>query len=503
MIRVGIGWWKKCSFTAVRYWYMSNEHKKWNPLVLTKENDLLKILPKVEFLKWFIEDRFEDWFFESENDRMIALYGWWGTGKSSVMKTLCESNQVYIEEELTEDLINQWKEAGDKKYWLNNDIEPIFFEAWKYEKDNNLALSLFHFLWDFLYSKTWGEESKKYLRVLWGIAKWFSLNLWVVRISWKNLVEGIENADNQNNSDYRLSEYITVSEIESWIKNLFDNSPTILNKKVLIFIDDLDRCESENVINLLSAIKLFFTYIPNVVFVVGIDKKAVTLALKRKYNDDEDKAEEYLEKIFTMSFNMPIWLTSEKLVGQYFGENPERWKLVVEMFDAIWFNNPRHVKKLLNKLSYIKDTSSVVIDDNQYIIFIYFVFLYEFYNLRFSELIEIQSKEKWWARNFKLTSEHSYDLDLPINVTDFFAKVLMPPLRSEINRTTYWKEPIKFMEMLKLVDQEYNYDLIKYIDFLTKEEIFTKWNHAHQAKLKIDMSEEKFSSIIAFIRNSF
>ena len=51
------------------------------------------------------------------------------------------------------------------------------------------------------------------------------------------------------------------------------------NKKLVVFLDDLDRCESENIVTLLSAIKLMLSINKNIIFIIGIDKKAVTLAL--------------------------------------------------------------------------------------------------------------------------------------------------------------------------------------------------------------------------------
>lgn len=42
----------------------------------------------------------------------------------------------------------------------------------------------------------------------------------------------------------------------------------------------------------------------NIIFIIGIDKKAVTLALQNKYNNDYNKADEYLEKIFPVNFEL-------------------------------------------------------------------------------------------------------------------------------------------------------------------------------------------------------
>ena len=44
---------------------------------------------------------------------------------------------------------------------------------------------------------------------------------------------------------------------------------------------------SENIITLISAIKLLLSINKNIIFIIGVDKKAVTLVLENKYNNGE------------------------------------------------------------------------------------------------------------------------------------------------------------------------------------------------------------------------
>ena len=73
---------------------------------------------------------------------------------------------------------------------------------------------------------------------------------------------------------------------------------------MVVFLDDLDRCESDNIITVISAIKLLLSINKNIIFIIGVDKTAVTLALKNKYNNDYNKADEYLEKNFSITFEI-------------------------------------------------------------------------------------------------------------------------------------------------------------------------------------------------------
>ena len=93
------------------------------------------------------------------------------------------------------------------------------------------------------------------------------------------------------------------------LKNCFRELSNILrkdNKKLIVFIDELDRCEAENILSLLASIKLFFSLggedkdeNKNIVYFVAVDKDAVAKAIETKYKNII-KAEEYLEKIDTL-----------------------------------------------------------------------------------------------------------------------------------------------------------------------------------------------------------
>ena len=115
-------------------------------------------------------------------------------------------------------------------------------------------------------------------------------------------------------------------------------------------IDDLDRCEDENIINLLSALKLMFS-VKNIVFICGIDKGAVIQTLLRKYRNKE-KSEEYLEKIFPISFNVPK--TTELNLFQK--DEDENLKSIKQrIIEVTRTTNPRKINKANNKYEFLKE----------------------------------------------------------------------------------------------------------------------------------------------------
>lgn len=238
---------------------------------LTKETDLLNLKEKSKLIRLFIEDVIND----ENNIQMIALYGEWGSGKTSLMNDIIED----IDKER---------------------FKPIFFEAWRYEKDNNIPKSLFTLMLEELQdsklvnTKEIVENASGFLESL---SKGVSFNLGLVNISGKDIIDSL------NDKIDIEQESKSIEKIEADLnKNLSENG------RVLIFIDDLDRCEPHKVIDLLSSIKLFFTYGNKLTFICGIDFEATKKAIQIKYGN-VIRAEDYLEKIFDHSFNMPKKIT--------------------------------------------------------------------------------------------------------------------------------------------------------------------------------------------------
>lgn len=78
-------------------------------------------------------------------------------------------------------------------------------------------------------------------------------------------------------------------------------------KRLVIFVDDLDRIDPARAIELLEAMKLFFE-VPRCVFVLAVDFDVVVRGVKAKYGADfeEQKARQFFDKIIQLPFSMPV-----------------------------------------------------------------------------------------------------------------------------------------------------------------------------------------------------
>jgi hypothetical protein len=131
------------------------------------------------------------------------------------------------------------------------------------------------------------------------------------------------------------------------------------DKKIVVFIDDLDRCSLDNVLKILDALKLFLN-LRNFVFIIAVDIAKVKLAWHYRYGAKEQKDNEaldYLDKIIqiTTKIGAPT-LEQIKAYIQYL--NPKMPADFVELLSLSKENNPRKIKRLLNLISLRKYTGN-------------------------------------------------------------------------------------------------------------------------------------------------
>lgn len=76
-------------------------------------------------------------------------------------------------------------------------------------------------------------------------------------------------------------------------------------ERIVLYIDDLDRCPEENVVQVLEAVNLLMAY-PLFIVVVGVDPLWINNALMKKHSfqfeNEKIRPSDYLEKIFQVAF---------------------------------------------------------------------------------------------------------------------------------------------------------------------------------------------------------
>ena len=326
-----------------------------NVKIITKENDAFNTYDKALSIVKFLELQ-ENQQLISENN-LIAIYGKWGSGKSSLMKTI-ENN------------------LNKKKF------ETVWYDTWKYETDDNVPYSLLKYILRNNKWKNFKEKSEKFLDDVYDLFKGFSkgieFNLGIISFKPGEVLETIQN-------DQSKAPNLTVWEKYQEFEEVFSNI-TFNDKKLVVFLDDLDRCDSNNIIGLISSIKQLLSINKNIIFIIGIDREAVSKALSNKYNNDYNKAEEYLKKIFPINFNIIPTIkyeTINPILSELLSLNIDDTNIILNFFNKIQFNNPRHIKKVIRKYClvkpYLKNAGINLENKSIVIIILYFIILNNFY----------------------------------------------------------------------------------------------------------------------------
>lgn len=229
---------------------------------------------------------------------VFGIHGRWGEGKSTFMELMqqciCNPEKYIIVN------INPWEYNNSKEDFVKMFLISLF-EAVKEYLDNEEAgredyVKLF--LKSILSPLKLSAEFK-------GIKAEYDVSKFTIE-SQKELID----------------EYVTNNfKVKKSIEKLL-NSELLGNRKIIIFIDDLDRCSWDVVVNVLESIKLVLNS-PNCIFFLGCDKEYLENALLVKYDKfisylskDEITNEaigriqrkfskDYLEKIIQVPFNLP------------------------------------------------------------------------------------------------------------------------------------------------------------------------------------------------------
>lgn len=107
----------------------------------------------------------------------------------------------------------------------------------------------------------------------------------------------------------KFDNYKLEKETNVEFKKVLSDYSSKQEKPIVIFIDELDRCKPIFAVSLIERIKHYFD-VPNVVFILLLNKEQLENAIKGVYGINTD-ASKYLDKFINFYFNLPKNNTSE------------------------------------------------------------------------------------------------------------------------------------------------------------------------------------------------
>jgi hypothetical protein len=291
----------------------------------------------------------------------VGIYGGWGTGKTTLMQMM--QNEI------------------DRNY--SDNVQTVWFDAWRYEKEEYSAM--IPLLRTIILSLNNAIENSDYSEkknILDGIEKQFrKIGGGIVRNTSPNVsinmgpVSGGANFDiGKMIDDYKsdgsfllgqkrvyFHEHITdhLKEELHKIRNN-DKNKKYNDFKIVIFIDDLDRCTPERALELLESIKTFFD-IEGIIYVIGIDPSTIDPIIKTKYGENlKVDGMSYLQKIVQLPFQIPLWNASDlsstirNMIASTGMPDSDIEKILNETNTELIINaalpNPRDIKRFINSI---------------------------------------------------------------------------------------------------------------------------------------------------------
>ncbi|MBW2740275.1 MAG: hypothetical protein JRE64_15840, partial [Deltaproteobacteria bacterium] len=268
---------------------------------------------------------------EKDTPFTIAIFGPWGSGKTSLMKIMDD----LLSEDYQTIFFNSWEYGNEEKPWIPfmvTVVDELFEEA---IDRTELIKNIFIFSTDVvLQTYSQGKISTdSFLDLFKKSKKTSPFKEW-----------------SDEDANIVIERVTKIREFKNKIEKRAEDLP---NKKVIIFIDDLDRIPEKSV-DFLNCLKIFFD-IKGCIFILGCDYKILESELEKNHSSDICK--DYFDKIVQTEFYIPR--INEQAINGYlrflteWGE--EEIRKCTQLINHSIGGNPRKIKRATNATVLIRN----------------------------------------------------------------------------------------------------------------------------------------------------
>lgn len=272
-----------------------------------------------------------------DTNMFISLDARWGEGKTFYIRqiemTLSYLTKKHLEQDVTDlEPFFSNSELGSVK--LDNTFLPIYYNSWLYDCHKDPLMSLLYIL---------VKECGKYVSTTMdnkGIGEKILslLSPFAVILPFGQISGDFEKTKEMLRGKDILEEIKTAEEIRQTVKEILDEIIVESAQKLVVFIDELDRCRPNYAIELLERIKHYFDD-ERIIFVISVNKEQLIHTISKFYGTSFDSTG-YLNKFFDINVYLPE-------IPQYLKRN-----------DILQINQEQyHLKKIVDELSEYYDLS--------------------------------------------------------------------------------------------------------------------------------------------------
>ena len=241
-----------------------------------------------------------------EGNAFISLDAKWGDGKTFFVRQIDETlkyfraKQMETEEKPLKNLdsYEYLKESVAVKDTIVEHIYlPVYYNAWMYDDHNDPLMSLL-----LVMTKQCGGayntkiNTKSLGERLLAVAS--SLPISIKKVNPATLIKDLQ----EGKMDI-LSAVKTEEDIKECVRDVFNDIIVEEAEKLVVFIDELDRCKPSFAIEMLERIKHYFDD-ERIIFVVSLNKEQLIHTISNYYGSEFD-ATRYLNRFFDVSINLP------------------------------------------------------------------------------------------------------------------------------------------------------------------------------------------------------
>ncbi|MCC8129768.1 MAG: hypothetical protein LIO51_07525 [Clostridiales bacterium] len=224
----------------------------------------------------------------------ISLDGGWGSGKTFFVKQTKLLLDAFNNTLSSRDL-DEVKKIVEKcnRFDRNFDIQPqvaVYYDAWKNDNDDDPVLSLVYTIVQSMNVDNTIKGSLGFIKIAASIIEIFTNK------DWNKVIESFKGDD-------PLLKIKASKDIEDLIKEFLDELLSERGNRLVVFIDELDRCKPSYAVKLLERMKHYFDN-ERITFVFSINSNELQQTIRQYYGSDFDACR-YLDRFFDLRISLP------------------------------------------------------------------------------------------------------------------------------------------------------------------------------------------------------
>jgi len=247
-----------------------------------------------------------------EGNMFLSLDARWGEGKTFYVRQTEKALEYITKKKWTEGDNTSFENV--KPYFQNTIFDkielkksymPIYYNAWLYDNHDDPLMSLMFFIIKKVeiylktkLSKSLVEKAKTLFSAISASISWGNTqNSVSLGVDGETIVKAFDVEDIFKNIK-------TAEEIRELVKQILNEVIVEKAERLVIFIDELDRCKPSYAIEMLERIKHYFDD-ERIIFVISVNKAQLIHTIKHSYGMEFDSSG-YLNRFFDMNFELPL-----------------------------------------------------------------------------------------------------------------------------------------------------------------------------------------------------